>query len=196
MPREPVRTPIPGPGAALTTAEAGLVLAPSPAAAATAPETMTAGGTPEPAASTAPTATPTAMTPSPTATPSRARPTAQPEPDSSSEHDVVAMVERWRTAWQSKDHAAYMSFYAADFRGDGKDRTGWSAHKRRVFGRASEIEVGVSDLHVSRAGDGFDAVFTQIYTSGRYRDRGRKTLRIEPRDGRLAIVAESFQKSS
>ena len=105
---------------------------------------------------------------------------------------VRSMVEAWRAAWERKDLEAYLAHYARDFEGDGRDLAAWSAHKRRVFRRAGTIRVEVRGLTIEIDGADVVARFEQRYSSGRYADRGRKTLELVRRGGRYQIRRESF----
>jgi ketosteroid isomerase-like protein len=107
--------------------------------------------------------------------------------------EVAALVESWRSAWQGKDLAAYLAFYAPDFRGDGKDLAAWSAHKKGVFERSGDIEVTVSDLVVRPTADGAEAEFRQRYAGGAHADEGRKTLVLRRVEGAWRIVGERFR---
>ena len=101
-------------------------------------------------------------------------------------------VEAWRRAWEGKDVEGYLVHYDAEFQGDGRDLAGWAAHKRRVFARAGRIRVEVRSLEVVTEGERAFARFEQRYRSGRYADRGRKTLEFVRRDGRYRIRRETF----
>ncbi len=90
----------------------------------------------------------------------------------------MARVERWRKAWSSKDTAAYLDFYGAEFTTEGMDRKAFVNHKERVNARKKFIDVQLSDISLYRypgAGDQLMlAEFTQHYRSDNYALESRK----------------------
>jgi ketosteroid isomerase-like protein len=113
------------------------------------------------------------------------RPPASPEA-------FAALVERWRMAWVDKDLRRYIELYASTFGAQGRDRADLTEYKREVFASAEPIQVEVSDLQVSLRRDIAIVSFDQAYRSGRYRDRGRKTLYLVAEDGEWRVFNEEF----
>jgi murein L,D-transpeptidase YafK len=52
----------------------------------------------------------------------------------------------WRSDWESRDTARYLSHYSRAFRSSQRDLAAWSASKQRVNSGKSWIKVGVSDV--------------------------------------------------
>jgi murein L,D-transpeptidase YafK len=52
----------------------------------------------------------------------------------------------WREAWEAKDNAAYLSFYADDFSDFSRDKGQWSSYKSRVNNGKRWIEVGATKV--------------------------------------------------
>ena len=128
--------------------------------------------------------------------PRQPTPASQPIAALHSADDVRAVVESWRSAWEGKDLERYMSFYDESFHSEGRDRAGWRQHKRGVFLRAGDLQVAVEALEIEMTGDKASARFLQRYSSGKYRDRGTKTLRMVFRPAGPRIVAEEFEPGS
>ena len=64
--------------------------------------------------------------------------------------DLARAVESWRTDWESRDTARYLSHYSAHFRSKGHDYAVWAARKRRINSTKTWIKVGISDLSMFR----------------------------------------------
>lgn len=140
---------------------------------------------------TASPSTPSAVVSAPQPAPPMAT-TLAPIPPSSDEA-FEAFVRSWRTAWQAKDLADYLSHYARIFGGQGKDFGTWSEHKATVFASDGAIEIETSDLQVKQNGAIAIVEFIQVYRSGDYRDRGRKRLYLVPEDGQWKIFNEEWE---
>ncbi len=110
----------------------------------------------------------------------------------------LASFERWRADWESLDTDRYLSHYAADFRGDGKDLAAWGAHKRKVNAGKSWVKVGVSDLSILGDPDGEDLLvvtFTQDYRSSNLQNRTVKRQYWLHDQGHWRVVFETVLPS-
>ena len=152
--------------------------------------------TPPPRPTPPPTPVPTPPPAVPIATPPPApTPVAAPVDDATRRKaDILATVERWREAWEARDLDRYMSFYASDFRSDGKDWKGWRARKASVFKGLTQLHVEARDSRVQVVGKRAVVSFTQVYTTEKITESGEKTLYIELRDGVYKIVRETFSR--
>lgn len=54
----------------------------------------------------------------------------------------------WQRDWESLDVERYLSHYSPAFEADGKDKAGWSEHKRRVNAAKSWIKIGIANLSI------------------------------------------------
>lgn len=128
--------------------------------------------------------------PAPVAAPAVAAPAASaPSPS-----DVTAAIEQWRSAWATKDVAAYLASYAPDFKPTGMTRARWEAQRRERIGKPSFIVVKVVDPQITLVGDkGAVAVFTQQYESDTFKEAGRKTLVLGNFGGKWLIRDETFK---
>ncbi|NGY06403.1 L,D-transpeptidase family protein [Solimonas terrae] len=90
----------------------------------------------------------------------------------------MARVERWRTAWSSKNTAAYLDFYGPEFTTEGMNRKAFVDHKERVNAQKKFIDVQLSDISLYRYPGSDDqlmlAEFTQHYRSDNYKLDSRK----------------------
>ena len=98
----------------------------------------------------------------------------------------------WAQAWSSKDMAAYLGAYSADFDTPGnQSRAGWEKDRTdRIVGK-SNISVKVSDMSVSVQGSEATARFRQAYKADSLAVSSRKTLSLRKQGGRWLITKES-----
>lgn len=61
-----------------------------------------------------------------------------------------AALQAWRTDWESRDTARYLSHYSRAFHGDGMDYAQWAARKRAVNASKAWIKVNLSDVSMLR----------------------------------------------
>ncbi len=90
---------------------------------------------------------------------------------------VAQSIEQWRSAWESGDTDAYLSYYADDFVGRGMDRQRWGEYKRQVNQAKRFITVEVADMSLFSYPDEPDLVlarFRQTYDSNNVQRRATK----------------------
>ena len=63
---------------------------------------------------------------------------------------LVRAIDAWRSAWESRDTARYLSHYSTRFRANGQDYAVWAARKQKINSGKSWIKVGISDLAMFR----------------------------------------------
>lgn len=110
----------------------------------------------------------------------------QPAPNTGVEapiDQIAATLEAWRTDWESRDHAAYISHYHPDFSNRKyHSLAAWSAYKQRVNGRKAFIRIAISNLKLQRGpeanrlGEGVLVSFRQRYESNNFSANGNKYL--------------------
>ena len=59
-------------------------------------------------------------------------------------------IDAWRSDWESRDTARYLSHYSRRFRANGQDYAVWAARKQKINSGKSWIKVGISDLAMFR----------------------------------------------
>ncbi|BAN69690.1 TolC family outer membrane protein [endosymbiont of unidentified scaly snail isolate Monju] len=105
--------------------------------------------------------------------------------------EVVNRIQDWAAAWASGNVDNYFSFYSSAFKPAKGSRSAWRTARRRVIGRAHNIQVDIDDIEVSVQGDNATARFRQRYRAHNYRDVSNKVLRLRRENGRWMIVSES-----
>ena len=110
--------------------------------------------------------------------------------------DVLATLKRWAQAWANKDAAAYLAFYAPEFKTpDGESRARWEAERRARIGKPGKIEVIVSEPKVRVSGKNrADVSFQQHYQSDTFSARVNKTIVFTKKDGNWLILEERVPK--
>ena len=107
---------------------------------------------------------------------------------------IKAMLNSWLSAWQNKRLKQYMSFYARDFSGAGKNRREWRKHKAYLNRVYKKITVRAEEVNISVEGAKAKVTFVQHYRSDWHRDLGLKTLELARVKGRWLIRSEQWQK--
>ncbi|MCF8097190.1 MAG: L,D-transpeptidase [Desulfarculaceae bacterium] len=107
---------------------------------------------------------------------------------------IKPMLDAWISAWQNKQLNQYMSFYAKDFRGSGKNRRQWRRHKSYLNRTYKKITVRIQDLKIEVKGNRAMVSFIQRYSSDWHSDLGVKHLQLIFKDGRWLIRSEAWQK--
>lgn len=105
---------------------------------------------------------------------------------------VATFVNRWLTAWSSKDIDAYGACYADTFSSKSMSKWQWVKYKASLNQKYTRIEVSADDLSYRVNGDEAKVTFTQQYASDRYRSEGQKTLHLRRENGQWKIYREIF----
>ena len=104
---------------------------------------------------------------------------------------IKRLVSNWQKAWQEKDLQRYMANYSEDFFSLGLDRKGWRRHKSEINERYRQIRVTISNLKIRLlSSERATVYFDQEYSSDRYHDKGKKTIKLIKRDGKWKIRRE------
>lgn len=128
--------------------------------------------------------------------PKPAAPSVPAAAKSSPEDELKQAINKWLAAWQAKKLKSYMSYYASNFQGDGKDRTAWRKHKAYLNKVYKTIRVQAKNLQIKLKGNKAQVSFTQHYRSDWHRDVGKKTMVWELSKGRWRIVHEEWTRLS
>lgn len=106
---------------------------------------------------------------------------------------VTSTIEAWRKAWQAGDVNAYMEFYVANARQQGKGKEATREHKTRLWAKAAPELVNLSGLRLLVEAQGVRADMTQVYRDNTGRgDKGTKTLLLQPDGAQWRIVQEDW----
>lgn len=109
-------------------------------------------------------------------------PVLQTEPSNLATEDenlvVLKSLEKWRTAWQSQDIAAYLARYTKDFgNASGKSRKAWIKERELKLKKPKYVSVVIDDIRLRKLDDSqWEARFRQVYKSDLYKDIVNKTL--------------------
>jgi ketosteroid isomerase-like protein len=114
-------------------------------------------------------------------------------PKRGDEDQVRELVERWRSAWASRDVDAYLACYGADFApANGQQREAWAAARRKNIASRSSIIVATNGLTLERLDEQrMAARFFQDYASGSYIETAQaKTLLLVRNEAGWKIAGE------
>ncbi len=107
--------------------------------------------------------------------------------------ELLAAIEQWRNAWESRDTDSYLAHYAPDFSTGKLARAAFAQHKQQVNAGKTWIKVKVESLSVFPYPTQPDLVvvnFEQDYASNNLVNRMHKRQYWQKRDGRWQIVYE------
>jgi murein L,D-transpeptidase YafK len=107
--------------------------------------------------------------------------------------ELLDVLERWRSDWESRDTARYLGHYAKRFKSADQDLAAWSAHKKRINEGKEWIRLKLGNISVLRNPGKEDLVmvsFDQDYRSNNLGNVMRKTQYWMREDGRWRIIYE------
>ncbi len=107
---------------------------------------------------------------------------------------VMETIERWLTAWSSKEMDVYAGFYAADFSSDGLGKKSWVKRKRQLAKKYDYITVTGKDFKIIEKKDRCDVSFFQDYESSSFSTQGTKYLKMVRKGGLWKIYQENWKK--
>jgi murein L,D-transpeptidase YafK len=90
---------------------------------------------------------------------------------------LEAALQAWVAAWEARDNAAYLAFYADDFSDLARNKVAWSTYKSRVNSSKRFIDIELSDISMLVDPVQRDLVtvrYRQSYKSDNYNWRGWK----------------------
>lgn len=115
------------------------------------------------------------------------------------ENEVMAVIERWRSAWQARDATTYLAAYAAAFKApDDMTVQNWRALRTRRLGAARDVKVTLDNLRLSFAphGNTVSATFVEHLVADDYRRDAQKELELERTREGWRIVRETLTPST
>jgi ketosteroid isomerase-like protein len=106
--------------------------------------------------------------------------------------NIKASVEKWVSAWSSRNAEAYLDSYADSFQPPkGYSRKEWEQERKQRINKPVKITVEVSNLHISKDGNNrAQASFKQSYRAGSLSQRTNKTLILVRNNGKWLIEQE------
>lgn len=78
-----------------------------------------------------------------------------------------AALTAWKQAWEARDNAAYLGFYAPDFSDLQRDKAQWASYKTRVNNSKRNIQLAFSDMSMMLDPQQQDLVTVRYYQSYR-----------------------------
>jgi len=109
--------------------------------------------------------------------------------------ETKKFLSEWESAWESLDIEKYMAFYGDRFKSGRMDYGDWKKDKTKKFKKYKKIDVEWSDISVSKKSPTrYSVKFIQRYKSGRYSDRGIKTITLAGCPGDFRIVSEKWRR--
>jgi hypothetical protein len=139
--------------------------------------------------------------PAPVAISSRPTPTTAAVPPSSIE-GARTLLATWLVAQNEHDFARYSALYAERFSGIKRvgKHTAWFNRKTWLDDRKGMFKpnasVAISDVEIKNLGKTSRAVFTQTFSSGSFKDEGRKELILIEQGDKLLISREEMLVSN
>lgn len=122
--------------------------------------------------------------------PKSSRPVVAKEGSEPKTEELLAFLEKWRSAWISKDIETYMSCYSPTFKGGDLNKEQWREKKAYLNDKYRFINVKLSDIKVSVTAATATVSFRQSYRSDQLQVSGIKTLRLINRKNRWFIESE------
>lgn len=117
---------------------------------------------------------------------------------------VKSLVSAWERAQDGKSFASYQACYDKSFVGIKTTKGGqsqsysyasWMADRRKMFSRAVNLSLDISNLQIRMEGDTAIAQFDQYYRSLSYSDWGPKEIRVRMTPAGPRIVREELKAS-
>jgi len=92
------------------------------------------------------------------------------------QQQMISVVKNWEEDWESLDYTRYIQHYSQSFSNGEQQYQKFAAHKKRVNGSKSFIQIGLNDLNIFTYPDTELMVvsFNQDYKSSNYKGLGLK----------------------
>lgn len=108
---------------------------------------------------------------------------------------ITQMVDKWLQAWSDKDIKEYGSYYADDFKSNGRDKAAYLKYKNRLNRIYDYIRVERGDLTIEKDKNRqIIASFVQKYRSSGHRTVGVKQLILKKEKGSWKIFRETWKR--
>ena len=104
--------------------------------------------------------------------------------------ELLAFIEKWRNAWQTKNINTYMDCYAPSFHNGKLNRTDWKARKSYLNRKYSFIRVTIHDIDIKWTNSGANVSFHQTYQSDKFQTSGKKSLQLVKHGNKWLIKKE------
>lgn len=114
------------------------------------------------------------------------------------ETEIAASLDRWKSAWQSRNVDDYLAAYSPAFApADGSSREAWVAGRKRVIGKSAQIELELSGVKtLVQTASSAATSFVQRYRSSKFEDKVQKVIVWQKEGDRWLIVGENTAVSA
>lgn len=108
-------------------------------------------------------------------------------------HELLAILEDWRSAWEEKRIDDYINYYSASFRRDGRNRSQYKSYKaNEIFKNVKINHIKLDNIILLKHNDGMIAKFVQDYSASNLSVKNVKTLYFVKANNLWGIIAEKF----
>jgi hypothetical protein len=112
-------------------------------------------------------------------------------PKADPQQELLIIVQGWAHAWSTKNVAAYLAFYAQDFKTpNGESRAEWAKGRESRIKKPVPIRVQVLNPKITIEGDHASVSFRQDYRAGDLSKRTAKVLQFKQSAGKWLIEKE------
>ena len=112
--------------------------------------------------------------------------------DQRSEEHLLAFLQGWVKAWESRDVKEYMSYYSRRFKAYGMNYRQWRAYKRSLARKYNAIDVEINAIRMKIWGSKAVITFRQKYYSDQFHDDGVKIMDLRFESGGWKIRGEDW----
>ncbi len=112
------------------------------------------------------------------------------KPSFDKDEELLAFIEKWRTAWVTKDIDAYINYYSPSFKSGNLNKEEWRAKKIFLNQKYKFIAVQLHNIVIEWTSTGAKVSFQQSYQSDQLQTSGIKTLHLINKKNRWMIENE------
>jgi murein L,D-transpeptidase YafK len=112
------------------------------------------------------------------------------KPSFDKDEELRAFIEKWRTAWVTKDIDAYINCYSPSFKSGNLHKEEWRAKKTFLNQKYKFIAVQLHNIVIEWTSTGAKVSFQQSYQSDQLQTSGIKTLHLINKKNRWMIENE------
>lgn len=110
--------------------------------------------------------------------------------DRAANKEIINLVKKWITSWESGNMQSYRHCYAPDFQSKEMNLEAWISHKINVRQKNKKIKIRMDRLQISIDGSTARASFIQHYNSSTLNSSGKKTLELKKIGSQWKIFRE------
>jgi adhesin transport system outer membrane protein len=116
-------------------------------------------------------------------------------PKASETEAIASRVSQWVEAWQKKDYAGYITYYAETFTPEKPlTRSAWLNQRKQRLATPEDIKITLKDININLDGNKALVDFSQVYSTSTYSDTTKKKLLLEKINDVWLIIKETSSK--